>query len=129
MFFKKGLTDLSLIRKLTTKNPRTSEEMLAITNKYLTTPPTLVVPKPHENLQLYILATSNMVSTVIVVETVESNSNHNIQYPVYFMSEVLCDSKTWYFHVMKPTYALLITSCKLSHYFQAHQIEVILLRL
>jgi hypothetical protein len=25
---------------------------------------------------------------------------------------------------MKLTYALLITSCKLSHYFQAHQIEV-----
>jgi hypothetical protein len=35
MFFKKGLRDLSLIRKLTMKNPRTSEEMLAITNKYI----------------------------------------------------------------------------------------------
>jgi activator of 2-hydroxyglutaryl-CoA dehydratase len=34
MFFKKGLKDLSLIRKFTTKNLRTSEEMLAITNKY-----------------------------------------------------------------------------------------------
>jgi hypothetical protein len=34
MFFKKGLRDSSLIRKLTMKNPRTSKEMLAITNKY-----------------------------------------------------------------------------------------------
>jgi hypothetical protein len=34
MFFKKGLRDSSLIRKLTMKNPRTSEEMLAIANKY-----------------------------------------------------------------------------------------------
>jgi hypothetical protein len=34
MFFKKGLRDSSLIHKLTMKNPRTSEEMLAITNKY-----------------------------------------------------------------------------------------------
>ncbi len=34
MFFKKGLRDSSLICKLTMKNPRTSEEMLAITNKY-----------------------------------------------------------------------------------------------
>jgi hypothetical protein len=34
MFFKKGLRDSSLIRKLAMKNPRTSEEMLAITNKY-----------------------------------------------------------------------------------------------
>jgi hypothetical protein len=34
MFFKKGLKDLALICKLARKNPRTSEEMLAITNKY-----------------------------------------------------------------------------------------------
>jgi hypothetical protein len=33
MFFKKGLRDASLIRKLTMKNPRMSEDMLAITNK------------------------------------------------------------------------------------------------
>jgi hypothetical protein len=33
MFFKKGLRDSSLIRKLAMKNPRTLEEMLAITNK------------------------------------------------------------------------------------------------
>jgi hypothetical protein len=37
MFFKKGLRDSSLIRKLAMKNPRTSEEMLAITNKYALT--------------------------------------------------------------------------------------------
>jgi hypothetical protein len=34
MFFKKGLRDSSLIRILAMKNPRTSEEMLAIANKY-----------------------------------------------------------------------------------------------
>jgi hypothetical protein len=34
MFFKKGLRDRSLIHKLTMKNPRMSEEMLAIANKY-----------------------------------------------------------------------------------------------
>jgi hypothetical protein len=34
MFFKKGFRDSSLIRKLAIKNPRTSEEMLAIVNKY-----------------------------------------------------------------------------------------------
>jgi hypothetical protein len=32
-FFKKGLRDSSLIRKLTMKNPRTSEQMLSIANK------------------------------------------------------------------------------------------------
>jgi hypothetical protein len=34
MFFKKGLRDSSLIHKLTMENPRTSEAMFAITNKY-----------------------------------------------------------------------------------------------
>jgi hypothetical protein len=53
-----------------------------------------------------------------------SDTNHKIQYLVYFISEVLSDSKTRYFHIMKLAYALLIMSCKLSHYFHAHQIEV-----
>jgi hypothetical protein len=34
MFFKKGLRVLALIRKLAMKNPKTSEAMFAITNKY-----------------------------------------------------------------------------------------------
>jgi hypothetical protein len=47
-----------------------------------------------------------------------------MQYPIYFISEVVSDSKTQYFHIMKLAYALLITPCKFSHYFQAHHIEV-----
>jgi hypothetical protein len=34
MFFKRGLKDSSLNSKLTMKNPRMSEEMFAIANKY-----------------------------------------------------------------------------------------------
>jgi hypothetical protein len=37
MFFKKGLRDRSLVCKLTMNNTRTSEEMLAIANKYALT--------------------------------------------------------------------------------------------
>jgi hypothetical protein len=85
--------------------------------KYLTTPPTLVALKPHENLELYISARSNVVSTTIIVERGELDTNRKIQYPVYMVSEVLSDSKTQYFHIMKLAYALLITSHKLSHYF------------
>jgi hypothetical protein len=85
--------------------------------KYLTTPPTLVAPEPHKNLQLYISTTSNVVSTAIIIEQRESDTNRKIQYPVCFVSEVLSDSKTQYFHIMKLAYALLITSHKLSHYF------------
>jgi hypothetical protein len=34
MCFKKGLKDLSLLRKLAMKSPRTSKEMLTNANKY-----------------------------------------------------------------------------------------------
>jgi hypothetical protein len=57
-----------------------------------------------------------VVSTVIIIEWRESGTNSKIQYLVYFISEVLS--------IMKLAYALLMTSHKLSHYFQAHQIEV-----
>jgi ethanolamine utilization protein EutP (predicted NTPase) len=92
--------------------------------KYLTTPPTLVGLESHKNLQLYTSATSNVASIAIVVEREESDSNYKIHYPIYFVSEVLSDSKSQYFHIMKLAYALLITACKLSHYFQVHWIKV-----
>jgi hypothetical protein len=47
--------------------------------KYLTTPPTLVAMEPHENLQLYISATSNVVSTSIIIEREELDTTHKIQ--------------------------------------------------
>jgi hypothetical protein len=103
---------------------REAQEAFEDLKKYLTTPPTLVAPEPHENLQLYISATSNVVSTAIIIEQGESDTNGQIQYLVYFISEVLSNSKTWYFHNMKVTYALLITSHKLSHYFQVQQNKV-----
>jgi hypothetical protein len=40
---------------------------------------------------------NNMVSMTIVIERGEPDTNHKIQYPVYFISEVLSDYKTRYF--------------------------------
>jgi hypothetical protein len=60
---------------------------------------------------------SNVVSTTIIVERGESNTNRKMQYPVYFISEVLSDSKSWYFHFMNQAYVLLIIAHKLPHYF------------
>jgi hypothetical protein len=45
---------------------------------YLTTPPTIVAMEPHENLQLYISATSNVVSMTIIVERGELDTNCKI---------------------------------------------------
>lgn len=48
-----------------------------------------------------------------------------VQHPVYYVSEVLNDSKVCYALVQKLLYTLLITSRKLQHYFQAHKIQVV----
>jgi hypothetical protein len=83
-----------------------------------------VAPRPGETLQLYISPTTNVVSTVLVVECEELGSIQKVQHPVYFVSEVLSESKVKYFQIMKLAYAVLITSWKLVHYFQAHRIEI-----
>jgi hypothetical protein len=38
---------------------------------------------------------------VIIIEMGASDSNRKIQYMIYFVSEVLSDSKTRYFHIKK----------------------------
>jgi hypothetical protein len=53
-----------------------------------------------------------VVSTAIVVER-EEGCVYKVQWPVYYISEVLSDSKIWYPHVQKQLYDLLITSRKL----------------
>ena len=45
--------------------------------------------------------------------------------PVYYISEVLSESKIRYPHVQKLLYALLITSRKLRHYFDEQKIIVV----
>nr|AAK27822.1 putative gag-pol precursor [Oryza sativa Japonica Group] len=54
----------------------------------------LASPHPQEPLLLYVSATSQVVSTVLVVEREEEGHIQKVQQPIYFVSEVLADSKT-----------------------------------
>jgi hypothetical protein len=59
----------------------------------LSTPPVLVAPKEKEPLLLYITATHQVVSTVLVVKRSEEGKAHGVQRPVYFISKVLSPTK------------------------------------
>jgi hypothetical protein len=92
---------------------------------YLTSSPILTLPKKHEDMVLYIAATSTVVSAAIVVQREEERHVYKVQRPIYYVSEVLTNSKIQYPQVQKLLYALLITSRKLRHYFEGHKITVI----
>jgi ribonuclease HI len=93
--------------------------------KVLSTPPVLVAPKEKEPLLLYIVATYQVVSTVLVVERSEEGKAHGIQRPVYFISEVLSPTKQRYLYYQKLAYSVFTTAQKLRQYFAVHPIIVV----
>jgi hypothetical protein len=76
---------------------------------------------------LYIAATNQVVSWVLVVERAEDGKEHGVQRPVYYLSEVLSSTKQRYPHYQKLAYAIYMTGKKLPHYFECHSIIVVAL--
>ena len=91
----------------------------------LTKAPILVPPTDREPLLLYIVGTTQVVSAALVVEREEEGHALKVQRPVYFISEVLSDSKTCYSEIQKLLYAILITKRKLRHYFESHPVTIV----
>jgi hypothetical protein len=92
---------------------------------HLQLPPILTAPQPGEKLLLYITTTTHIVTTTIMVERQEEGHTFGVQRPVYFISEVISESKVCYPTIQKLLYAILITSRKLHHYFDAYSISVV----
>jgi hypothetical protein len=84
----KALPFYALMKKSDDKFERTEEADIAFAQlkKVLSTPPVLVAPKEKEPLLLYITATHQVVSTVLVVERSEEGKAHGVQRAVYFIS-------------------------------------------
>jgi hypothetical protein len=88
-------------------------------------PPVLVAPNEKEPLLLYIAATHQVVTMVLVVEQSKEGKAHGVQRPIYFLTEVLSPSKQRYPHYQKLSYSVFMTTRKLQHYFAVHPIIVV----
>ena len=91
----------------------------------LTHAPILTPPTDDEPLFLYIAATTQVVSTVIVVKRQEEGHALPVQRSVYYISEVLSETKTRYPQIQKLLYAVVLARRKLRHYFEAHPVTVV----
>jgi hypothetical protein len=87
--------------------------------------PILTPPQDGEPLYLYVAATTQVVSTVIVVERTEEGHTLPVRRPVYYISEVLSETKARYPWVQKLLYAVVLVRRKLLHYFEAHPVTVV----
>ena len=91
----------------------------------LTHAPILTPSLDGEPFYLYVAATIQVVSTVIVVERQEKGHALPVQRPVYYISEVLSEPKTCYLQIQKLLYAVVLARRKLRHYFEAHPVTVV----
>jgi ribonuclease HI len=123
---ERGLPLYRLLRKAEcfTWTPE-AEEALGNLKALLTNAPILVPPAAGEALLIYVAATTQVVSAVIVVERREEGHALPVQRPVYFLSEVLSETKIRYPQIQKLLYTVILTRRKLRHYFESHPVTVV----
>ena len=97
-------------------------EGLPTAQNYLATRLLVTVPDSEAPLLLYVAASDHAVSGVLVQE--KEQESKVVQQPIYYISKALLGAKLNYTEIEKIAYAVLISSRKLKHYFQAHEIIV-----
>jgi hypothetical protein len=88
-------------------------------------PLALASPEPGETLLMYVVTTTQVIRTALVVEQEERRHVYKVQWPGYYISKVLSDCEGCYNQIQKLLYAILITKHKLLHYFESHPIYVV----
>jgi hypothetical protein len=90
--------------------------------QYLIELTTLTPPLSEAPLLLYVASSHAAVSAALVQEKQDGQAKKKV--PVYFVSEVLSQSKKNYTELEKVLYVVLMASRKLRHYFQSYHIIV-----
>jgi dsDNA-binding SOS-regulon protein len=94
---EKGLTFFKMLKKSNMfKWMDEADQALEELKTFLTTSPVMVPPAPKDTLLLYISTSTQVVSAVLVAERPEEGHQYPVQRPVYYVSEVLFDSKVRY---------------------------------
>src|SRR6185312_2260562 len=126
-----GRTRPALYKLLKKSNPfgwtEKAQVALDCLKALLSSPLVLVAPEPCEPLLLYLAATNHVVSAALVVEREEQRHALKVQRPVYFVSEVLTDTKSRYPQTQKLLYTVIMAAKKLHHYFTEHEVSIITL--
>ena len=76
----------------------------------LATNPILAAPNVGEPMLLYIAATHQVVSAVLVVERETDGHKFPLQKPIYYVSTILTPWKSWYPHYQKIAYTVFMAS-------------------
>ena len=76
-------------------------------------------PEPDEVLFAYIAIAPYAASLVLI------RVNNGIQRPVYYVSKSLHETEVCYLPLEKAILAVVLGTCKLPHYFQAHTVVVL----
>ena len=84
----------------------------------------MTAPNIGKPMLLYIAATHQVVSAVLIVEREAYGYKFPLQKPVYYVSTVLTPCKSRYPHYQKIAYAVFMASRKLRQYFQECSITV-----
>lgn len=74
---------------------------------------------------LYIVATTQVVSIMVIIEREEEGHALKVQGPIYFISKVLAEAKAHYPKIQKLLYVVLIAKQKLCHNFESHLVTVV----